>query len=695
MAAGVEGEQLLHTQCGSPNYCAPEILEPTSSRNGYNGALADTWSVGVILYVLLAGRLPFYDPDPRRLYEAIANSAVQFPTSFPSGAADIVRRLLVKDPPGRMSLEDVQKHPWYVVGMEPPPRRRQRRSRQHPRSSSAASSTRNGTSATVESVSDEPAQATPDDVDPAGAPTRDPGSSGRASPPVGAKPPRQASGSDSPEEVTVLARRNGWGDTQSQERRSPSSDDRDSPLVPNAIAGMNGTPREGESGALPGGTAPPPPLSLNESPLDDRELIQASGPRRATARGAPPGGFISSPASPSMENGSAGQPTLSRSQSADAPWPSRSRVDELRGKHGARLAGKPPLPDDAPFVPIRDLTYTSAEGPTLAVVDDADLDREEKELLFHDNHRASRTSSGPLPDAASGRYSAALSDQDGWDVSKVSDVLAAAVVSGPSSRPSPLAGAAPHLPGASSSQFGNKFATGDTAPHDSAVTETSSRGGERRDSIGSGSGKGERYRSGLRSLQASPGAARQKEGRTVSPPPSLNVGSLPSSSSGHSAPPSLAELSQQGRLNAGGTGVSVAWAQDDSRRGRAGVRSLLGLSGNSEPPSFVTTLPPRECLRTIGTILSNMQLTVFLKKNQNKMKCQVGLLRGLAMWASICYVDSVGGDGLNSVVFRRAREDSSGFDQAHLWKLCNSVHTKYRHAVERSAVRTLEASRDE
>lgn len=62
-----QGVGLLHTTCGTPNYIAPEVL----SNRGYDGAAADVWSCGVILYVLLAGYLPFEEADLPSLYRRV------------------------------------------------------------------------------------------------------------------------------------------------------------------------------------------------------------------------------------------------------------------------------------------------------------------------------------------------------------------------------------------------------------------------------------------------------------------------------------------------------------------------------------------------------------------------------------------------------------------------------------------------
>mmetsp|Transcript_12760 Transcript_12760/g.34293 ORF Transcript_12760/g.34293 Transcript_12760/m.34293 type:complete len:681 (+) Transcript_12760:42-2084(+) len=112
--ATAEELHLLHTQCGSPNYCAPEII--TSAKKGYNGVMVDIWSCGIILFALLAGYLPFYDENTRNLYKMIQNDPVRYPKKFPPGAKDLCERLLTKSPDRRITMSEVKQHPWFVQG---------------------------------------------------------------------------------------------------------------------------------------------------------------------------------------------------------------------------------------------------------------------------------------------------------------------------------------------------------------------------------------------------------------------------------------------------------------------------------------------------------------------------------------------------------------------------------------------------
>lgn len=112
MKGGV-GSDLLYTACGTPYYCAPEIIN--GAEEGYSGVKIDAWSCGIILYLLLTGVLPFQHDDMTRLYELINACKVPYPSWMGGDAKDLICHLLVKDPEKRYSLEDVKKHSWFLV----------------------------------------------------------------------------------------------------------------------------------------------------------------------------------------------------------------------------------------------------------------------------------------------------------------------------------------------------------------------------------------------------------------------------------------------------------------------------------------------------------------------------------------------------------------------------------------------------
>jgi hypothetical protein len=105
--------ELLHTTCGTPNYVAPEVL----ADNGYDGPAADTWSLGVILYVLLAGFLPFDEPTMSALFRKIGKAEFAYPSWFSQDVRHLIDRILIVDVSKRWSLEQIRQHPWMQAGM--------------------------------------------------------------------------------------------------------------------------------------------------------------------------------------------------------------------------------------------------------------------------------------------------------------------------------------------------------------------------------------------------------------------------------------------------------------------------------------------------------------------------------------------------------------------------------------------------
>ncbi|OIT28929.1 PREDICTED: CBL-interacting serine/threonine-protein kinase 1-like [Nicotiana attenuata] len=106
---------LLHTTCGSPNYVAPEIL----SNRGYDGAASDTWSCGVILYVILTGYLPFDDRNLAVLYQKIVKGDVHIPKWLSAGAKNLIKRILDPNPHTRITMEEIKEDKWFKQDYTP------------------------------------------------------------------------------------------------------------------------------------------------------------------------------------------------------------------------------------------------------------------------------------------------------------------------------------------------------------------------------------------------------------------------------------------------------------------------------------------------------------------------------------------------------------------------------------------------
>jgi serine/threonine-protein kinase HSL1 (negative regulator of Swe1 kinase) len=102
---------LLRTACGSPHYAAPEVIDGLA----YNGSSSDIWSCGVILFALLAGRLPFDDEDLHTLLEKVKVGSYDMPQSIDKRAQDLITRMLEKDVRNRITIEQILLHPFFTL----------------------------------------------------------------------------------------------------------------------------------------------------------------------------------------------------------------------------------------------------------------------------------------------------------------------------------------------------------------------------------------------------------------------------------------------------------------------------------------------------------------------------------------------------------------------------------------------------
>ena len=104
-------ESVLETCCGSPAYAAPELV----SGRLYLGREVDVWSMGVLLYALLCGFLPFEDASLANLYRKIQRGTYYVPDWLSPASVSLLAGLMRVEPTQRLTLDQLRRHPWVTA----------------------------------------------------------------------------------------------------------------------------------------------------------------------------------------------------------------------------------------------------------------------------------------------------------------------------------------------------------------------------------------------------------------------------------------------------------------------------------------------------------------------------------------------------------------------------------------------------
>lgn len=101
--------EFCKTMCGTPAYCAPEVL----GNEIYYGAAADIWSLGVVLYCLLVGKLPFEEVNTAALYTKAMKRCYNEPRHVSTAVKQLLRRMLDPNPVTRITIDEIQSTAWF------------------------------------------------------------------------------------------------------------------------------------------------------------------------------------------------------------------------------------------------------------------------------------------------------------------------------------------------------------------------------------------------------------------------------------------------------------------------------------------------------------------------------------------------------------------------------------------------------
>ncbi|ODM97897.1 Calcium/calmodulin-dependent protein kinase kinase 2 [Orchesella cincta] len=115
-----EDDAILTSTSGTPAFVAPEAL--ANPKGSYSGKMADIWQLGVTLYALVYGQIPFNDGNILKLYDKIQHDELQFPAKPEASPLlkDMLSKMLHKDPQKRITLPEVKVHDWVTRSCENP-----------------------------------------------------------------------------------------------------------------------------------------------------------------------------------------------------------------------------------------------------------------------------------------------------------------------------------------------------------------------------------------------------------------------------------------------------------------------------------------------------------------------------------------------------------------------------------------------
>ncbi|KAI0030047.1 kinase-like domain-containing protein [Vararia minispora EC-137] len=113
LSSEIKEDDFLKTACGSPNCAAPEVV-----RGGpYKAPGVDVWSCGIVLYMMLCGRLPFEDEDVRTLFRKINQGIYDMPSYLSTDARSLISSMLTVEPSERITIPGILQHPFYMTDL--------------------------------------------------------------------------------------------------------------------------------------------------------------------------------------------------------------------------------------------------------------------------------------------------------------------------------------------------------------------------------------------------------------------------------------------------------------------------------------------------------------------------------------------------------------------------------------------------